>query len=308
MALSTSRDDAISEPAQSARWHVQHAPSFAELLRRHQVSWHHPWRRFHIEIADDETSRVLNLPRLPPAVDRLRALRRPRRGRPRARPARGGLPGPHLLGRPADLPVPDPARAAAHARAAALPLPAAPGGAGGSRGGRLRGAMFPWQSGSYGTEATPRLLFNTRSGRWINDNSGLQRHVDVAIAYNVWQYYQVSADIDFMASFGAELLLEIARFLASITSYDAVLDRYEIRGRRRPRRVPQRLPREPRAGAPQQRLHERHGRVGPVPRPRRGRGPGSAAPRTHRRSDRAGPRRAGALGGDQPQARDPLPR
>ena len=90
--------------------------------------------------------------------------------------------------------------------------------------------MFPWQSGSYGTEATPRLLFNTRSGRWINDNSGLQRHVDVAIAYNVWQYYQVSADIDFMASFGAELLLEIARFLASITSYDAVLDRYEIRG------------------------------------------------------------------------------
>ena len=62
VALSTSRDDAISEPAQSARWHVQHAPSFAELLRRHQVSWHHPWRRFHIEIADDdETSRVLNL-------------------------------------------------------------------------------------------------------------------------------------------------------------------------------------------------------------------------------------------------------
>jgi alpha,alpha-trehalase len=90
--------------------------------------------------------------------------------------------------------------------------------------------MFPWQSGSNGREETQRIRLNPVSGRWIADNSHRQRHIGAAIAYNVWQYYQVTDDRDFLYFYGAELLLEIARFWASIASYDARDDRYDIRG------------------------------------------------------------------------------
>jgi trehalose/maltose hydrolase-like predicted phosphorylase len=44
----------------------------------------------------------------------------------------------------------------------------------------LQGAMFPWQSGSDGQEETQELNLNPRSGRWVPDNSFLQRHVGSA--------------------------------------------------------------------------------------------------------------------------------
>ena len=92
------------------------------------------------------------------------------------------------------------------------------------------GAMYPWQSGSDGREESQRLHFNPRSGRWIPDHSSLQRHVGAAIAYNIWQYFQVTNDVEFLLFYGAEMFLEIARFCASLTVYNADLDRYEIRG------------------------------------------------------------------------------
>jgi trehalose/maltose hydrolase-like predicted phosphorylase len=93
-----------------------------------------------------------------------------------------------------------------------------------------QGAMYPWQSGSDGREETQRLHLNPKSGRWLPDRSHRQRHVNIAVAYNVWQYYQVTGDLAFLAAYGAEMLLEIARFWASIASYDHDDDRYAIRG------------------------------------------------------------------------------
>ena len=93
-----------------------------------------------------------------------------------------------------------------------------------------RGAMYPWQSGSDGREESQQVHLNPLSGRWIPDNSSLQRHVNVAVAYNAWQYYQATADVDFLCFYGAEMILELARFWASTTSYNPTLDRYEIRG------------------------------------------------------------------------------
>lgn len=77
------------------------------------------------------------------------------------------------------------------------------------------GAMFPWQSGSDGREETQVIHLNPVSGEWGDDYSSLQRHISIAIAYNVWYYYQVTADITFMENFGAEMFLEICRFWAS---------------------------------------------------------------------------------------------
>src|SRR5690606_3104035 len=98
---------------------------------------------------------------------------------------------------------------------------------------RARGqheAMFPWQSGSDGQEETQELNLNHRSMRWMPDNTRLQRHVGSAIAYNVWQYFQVTDDTEFLQFYGAELILEIARFWSSRAVFNQARGRYEIRG------------------------------------------------------------------------------
>ncbi|NCL76293.1 trehalose-phosphatase [Rhodococcus sp. YH1] len=93
-----------------------------------------------------------------------------------------------------------------------------------------RGAMFPWQSGSDGREESPQLHLNPRSGRWNPDPSRRQHHTGIAIAHNVWQYYQVTGDLEFLIEYGAEMLVEIARFYADLASYDEERGRYSIRG------------------------------------------------------------------------------
>jgi beta-phosphoglucomutase family hydrolase len=80
-----------------------------------------------------------------------------------------------------------------------------------------RGAMFPWQSGSDGREETQVIHLNPVSGEWGDDYSSLQRHVSLAIAYNIWQYWQITADTAFVQDYGAEMFLEICRFWASMT-------------------------------------------------------------------------------------------
>jgi alpha,alpha-trehalase len=94
----------------------------------------------------------------------------------------------------------------------------------------FEGAMFPWQSGSDGREETQRRHLNPRSNRWNPDHSSLQRHINAAIVYNLWHYYQVTGDLGFLTGFGAELIVEIARFWSSIARYNRALDRYEICG------------------------------------------------------------------------------
>lgn len=91
-----------------------------------------------------------------------------------------------------------------------------------------RGAMFPWQSGTSGGEETQTLHLNPVSGEWGDDYSSLQRHVSLGIAWNVWYYYHLSGDIDFLRKYGAEMLLETARFWVSKCSLNRKTDKYEI--------------------------------------------------------------------------------
>jgi HAD superfamily hydrolase (TIGR01509 family) len=94
----------------------------------------------------------------------------------------------------------------------------------------LDGAMFPWQSGSDGREETPEALFNPRSGHWMIDRSRHQRHVGLAIAYEAWQYWQATGDLDFIRSSGAELLFEVTRYFASLARWDGAIERYRVAG------------------------------------------------------------------------------
>jgi alpha,alpha-trehalase len=117
-----------------------------------------------------------------------------------------------------------------------------------AQGAGYRGAMFPWQSGSNGREETDTQFFNPRSGRWMADHSHLQRHVGAAVAYNVWQYYEVTGDLEFLVDYGAEMLLDMARFWASAATYDPARDRYEIHGMMGPDEYHDRYPGAARAG------------------------------------------------------------
>ncbi|HPJ00374.1 MAG TPA: glycoside hydrolase family 65 protein, partial [Enterococcus sp.] len=90
------------------------------------------------------------------------------------------------------------------------------------------GAMFPWQSGLDGTEQSQELHLNPISGEWKEDHSRLQRHVSLAIAYNVWQYWHNTNDVAFMEKYGLELMLEIAQFWQSAATFDETTQRYFI--------------------------------------------------------------------------------
>jgi trehalose/maltose hydrolase-like predicted phosphorylase len=94
----------------------------------------------------------------------------------------------------------------------------------------FRGAMYPWQSGSDGEEETQLVHMNPLSGRWEPDLSHNQRDVNAAIFYNLWQYFQVTHDVDFLRDSGAEMMLEIARFWSSIAHFNPDRGRWEIHG------------------------------------------------------------------------------
>ena len=93
-----------------------------------------------------------------------------------------------------------------------------------------RGSMFPWQSGSNGREESQVIHLNPESGRWIPDHTHLQVHINAAIPFNVWQYYQGTKDIEFLMIYGARIIMNTALFWSSISKLNPGRDRYEIRG------------------------------------------------------------------------------
>lgn len=230
IALFTSRDRAIADCAGAARLCVRRAPEFETLLQRHRLAWERLWRRCRIEVDHAEAQQLVNLH----IFHVLQTVSEhtveldvgiPARGL-HGEAYRGHVFWDELFVLPFfNLRFPEIARAMLMYRWRRLPEARWAARATG-----LPGAMFPWQSASDGREATPRFHLNPRSGRWLPDNSYLQRHVGLAVAYNVWKFYEATGDLEFLAEYGAELTLEIARFFAGLATYDRVLDRYEIRG------------------------------------------------------------------------------
>jgi trehalose/maltose hydrolase-like predicted phosphorylase/beta-phosphoglucomutase-like phosphatase (HAD superfamily) len=232
VALYTSRDPGISESGQDARLAVARAPDFAELLSSHQRAWQRAWNRYDIEMdgANDWTATVLHLHifHLLQTVSPRSAhldVGVPARGW-HGEAYRGHIFWDELFIFPyINFQRPWLAAALLDYRYARLGAARAA-----ARDAGFAGAMFPWQSGSNGREETQRLHLNPMSGRWLPDRSHLQRHVNVAIAYNVWQHYMVTGSLEFLRFTGAELLIEIARFWSSIAAYNPAQERYEING------------------------------------------------------------------------------
>jgi trehalose/maltose hydrolase-like predicted phosphorylase len=232
VVIRTSRDFAISEPQIDACRDVQRAGSFAGLLASHQTKWRHLWSIADIALhnGDVETQMILRLHIFhllqtvsPNSIDRDVGV--PARGW-HGEAYRGHIFWDELFIFPfLSLRIPELTRSLLMYRFRRLDEARHL-----ARQDGFEGAMFPWQSGSDGREETQVMHLNPKSGRWLPDESHLQRHVNAAIAYNVWRYYQATGDMEFLASHGAEMLVEIARFWASIATLRAGHDRYEICG------------------------------------------------------------------------------
>ncbi|RVW03249.1 glycoside hydrolase family 65 protein [Rhodococcus spongiicola] len=231
VAVHTSRDRAISEPVSAAQQAAESAPGYEQLLAAHVEAWDGLWQRFAmcldagLRVRQATNVQIFHiLQTLTPHTADL-DVGVPARGL-HGEAYRGHVFWDDLFVFPVlNMRLPELTRALLLYRFRRLPqarrLAAAQG---------LSGALFPWQSGSDGREETPRVLLNPRSGRWMPDNSRRQYHVNLAIAYNVWHYWEATADLGFLAAFGAELLVENARFWASLAIHDPDTDRFDIRG------------------------------------------------------------------------------
>ncbi len=93
------------------------------------------------------------------------------------------------------------------------------------------GAQYPWESADTGDEVTPTWVPDahdrTRLIRiWTGD---IQIHVSADIAYAVWQYWRTTGDNDFLRRYGAEIILDTARFWAARVEWHAGVRHYEVR-------------------------------------------------------------------------------
>jgi len=230
-AVATSRDRGISTASEAACERIRHASGFDELLAAHTQVWEQMWARFGVTLhADPQQSLALNLH----IFHALQTVAAATPDLDAGLPARG-LHGEGYRGHifwdelfiypMLTLRRPELTRAFLLYRYRRLPAARDAARAAG-----LAGAMFPWQSGSDGSEQTPAELLNVRTGKWMPDNSFRQRHVGLAVAYSVWQYYQATADVGFLADYGAEILVEVARCFTSLAIHDQADDRFDITG------------------------------------------------------------------------------
>lgn len=91
------------------------------------------------------------------------------------------------------------------------------------------GAMFPWQSGLIGDEQAQFVHLNTVNNEWEPDNSRRQRHVSLAIVYNLWIYLQLTDDESILTDGGLDLLIETTKFWLNKAELGAD-NRYHIAG------------------------------------------------------------------------------
>ncbi|MCG5529445.1 glycoside hydrolase family 65 protein [Halorhodospira halochloris] len=229
------RDRAICEPALDAEWAVQRVEGFQKLLECQLQAWERYWHWWDIELEAD-TNGVLEQQ----LVLRLHIFHLlqttslhtidldvgvPARGL-HGEAYRGHIFWDELFILPLlNLHMPEITRSLLMYRYRRLPE-----ARWGARELGLRGAMYPWQSGSNGREESQFLHLNPKSGRWLPDTTYKQRHVNAAIVHNTWRYYEVTGDSEFLGFAGAEMILSIAQFWSSLAQFNPTKQRYEICG------------------------------------------------------------------------------
>lgn len=93
------------------------------------------------------------------------------------------------------------------------------------------GAMYPWEA-AWPTdgEVTPRWgAVDVVTGEQIPIWTGLiEQHITADIAFAVYQYYQVTGDVEFMNEYGYEIVFDTARFWLSRLEWNEEKQEYHI--------------------------------------------------------------------------------
>lgn len=93
------------------------------------------------------------------------------------------------------------------------------------------GAMFPWESTDTGEETTPRWtnpmpVTGERIRIWTGDN---EQHISTDITYAILHFWRWTGGDDWFVKYGAEIVLDTAKFWGSRAEYNADKDRYELK-------------------------------------------------------------------------------
>lgn len=230
-SIVTGRDAAISDPASAALHYLEEAGRYADLHHRHARAWARLWEQCAVDLQDNAAAlRIVRLhfvhvlQTISPHTAEL-DVGVPARGL-HGEAYRGHVFWDSLFVSPVlSVRMPNLARSLLLYRYRRLPEARRA-----ARRAAYRGAMYPWQSGSDGREASQQLHLNPRSGRWNPDPSARAHHVGLAVAFNAWQHYQATGDRQYLVDYGAEILAEIARFWVGLAKFDDIRDRYTIRG------------------------------------------------------------------------------
>lgn len=93
-----------------------------------------------------------------------------------------------------------------------------------------RGAFYAWVSGDTGEEICPSYFFkDVLTGRKIRNHfNDWQIHVSPDISYAIRRYIAVTGDTEYLLDYGAEVVFEVARFLASRVHFRLDKEQYEI--------------------------------------------------------------------------------
>lgn len=231
VAVFSSHDRAVDEPLTAAREELRYAAASDALLAEHAAAWNRLWERFRLDVGEEHR---WQLPVRVHTFHLLQTLSPHTIALDAGVPARGlhgeGYHGhifwdelfvyPYL-----NLRLPELTRALLEYRHRRLTAARRQAEAAG-----MVGALFPWQSGSSGQDESPSRSRSPVTGRWVDDYTGRQQHVNLAVAYCVWRYWETTADLSFLVSCGVELLVETARFWAGLATYNPSDDRYDIRG------------------------------------------------------------------------------
>lgn len=231
ISIFTSRDQGVNNDLERAKETALNVRSYDDMYKPHRAIWRSLWKRFDIEVDGDPfVQQVLRLH----TFHLLQSASRYNEDIDAGIPARG-LHGEAYRGHIFwdemyifpfyNVHAPEITRALLMYRYRRLPKAKENAKEHG-----FRGAMFPWQSGQTGEETSQVVHLNPLSGKWGPDHSALQRHVSIAVAYNVWNYYYTSGDRDFLDRYGAEMILEIAQFWSSIAKWSKTKKRYVIEG------------------------------------------------------------------------------
>lgn len=249
VAIYTSKDKKVKSPLKKAISTAKSAPRFDGLAKKHKNAWRKLWKKVDIKIEGNTFSQKML---------RLHMFHLLQVGSPHTANLDVGLPARGLHGEAYrghifwdgiytmpfyDFHFPSISKGVLKYRCRRLPAARKL-----AKEANYKGAMFPWQSGSTGREETQVLHLNPLSGQWGPDYSNRQRHISFAIAYNVWNYFKRTGDLDFLRSCGAELFLSIAHFCSSLAKYSPKDGRFHIEGVMGPDEFHEKYPHTKKAG------------------------------------------------------------